>query len=78
MKTIRQAVMVKGGINVRNGMWHDLRNDIVIQRIKFYRRAPFFSRQALVVFILLMYKITGNILKRFGTYLHVFKWHGCL
>ena len=29
------AVTVKGGISLRNGMWHGLRNDIIMRNVNF-------------------------------------------
>ena len=29
------AVRVKGGMSLRNGMWHGLRNDIVMRNAKY-------------------------------------------
>ena len=29
------AVGVKGGMSLRNGMWHGLRNDIIMQNVKY-------------------------------------------
>ena len=28
-------VRVKGGMSLRNGMWHGLRNDIIMQNVKY-------------------------------------------
>ena len=30
-----RPVRVKGGISLRNGMWHGLRNDIIMQNVKY-------------------------------------------
>ena len=29
------AVRVKGGMSLRNGMWHGLRNDIIMRNVKY-------------------------------------------
>ena len=29
------AVKVKGGMSLRNGMWHGLRNDIIMRNVKY-------------------------------------------
>ena len=33
--TCRVAVRVKGGMSLRNGMWHGLRNDIIMRNVKY-------------------------------------------
>ena len=33
LKTAPREVRVKGGMSLRNGMWHGLRNDIIMQNV---------------------------------------------
>ena len=32
---VRCAVRVKGGMSLRKGMWHGLRNDIIMRNVKY-------------------------------------------
>ena len=35
---VSAPVRVKGGMSLRNGMWHGLRNDIIIRNVKYGKR----------------------------------------
>ena len=35
LKSVWYAVRVKGGMSLRNGMWHGLRNDIIMRNVKY-------------------------------------------
>ena len=35
LKSLAGTVRVKGGMSLRNGMWHGLRNDIIMQNVKY-------------------------------------------
>ena len=35
LRTQLFSVRVKGGMSLRNGMWHGLRNDIIMQKVKY-------------------------------------------
>ena len=46
-QTITQTVRVKGGMSLRNGMWHGLRNDISISAKKYVKQKSILLRASL-------------------------------